>query len=200
MGILGILDLFSNWCLSFWQTHICCQPPFSLLVFFSSISLPFLHHSLVLFDLFTRVQMSRQRERSGKGLVLSKVWMANTVLAAWRGAAWTHTSMRSRALGHTAVTSALHRSHSALSRQPCHHLQACRVCVCVCAVWRTDDWGRSSFPTITHGLVGHRVKRSLVVRGLRHPAFKRLRFSFCVGSSSSVGTTKFWNPHLHEGP
>lgn len=27
--------------------------------------------------------MSRQKERSGKGLLLSQVWMANTVLAAW---------------------------------------------------------------------------------------------------------------------
>lgn len=46
-------------------------------------TLLFLRHSLVLFDLFREVQMSQQRERSGKGSVLSKVRLANAALVAW---------------------------------------------------------------------------------------------------------------------
>lgn len=182
--------------------HILCHfPSLTALIppsLFSSSFLPFFQHSLVLFDLFTRVQMSRQRERSGKGLVSSKVWMVNTVLAA-RGCehvnTWvlehTHTPTRAHALGHTAVTSATCPRHSARSRQPCH------LCACVCVCFLMLSWvscehgwlrmlqlpGDDTWPCWTLG------QRSLVVRGLQHLAFKGQCLVFYRRSGLSAVTT-----------
>lgn len=181
---LSVIDVSVS---STFPTHIRCHLPAltalsPLLVLFPSISLPFFHHSLVLFDLFTRVQMSQQRERSGKGLVFSKVSMASTVLAAWGGSTLTleplNTHLHTHARTHpdTLLSPPLHVDATQLragSHVICVHVTV-RVCLCV-LIWficehgwlktlqlpRDDTW-----PCWTQG------QRSLVVRGLQHPAFK----------------------------
>lgn len=108
-------------------------------VIFPSIELPFFHHSLVLFDLFTGVQMSRQRERSGKGLALSKVWMANTVLAAGGGSTLTLKTLNTHC--YTLTCSRTHRCHVysvSLSPEPAAMSSVCMwlwVCVFLCALF-----------------------------------------------------------------
>lgn len=197
VGIWGLLELS--------VIHICVSlnipkhisvvrtlhwQPSSVFFFYSSIYLPFFHHSLVLFDLFTRVQMSRQRERSGKGLVLSKVWMANTVLAAWGGSTSTLETLNTHHYTHARSRTHCCHVHSTsmpLSPEPAAMSSAVSVCFCVCSlllVWficehgwlktlrlpRDDTW-----PCWTSG------QRSLVVMGFTASCLQRAvpRF-FCL--------------------
>lgn len=192
---------FSHWCL-YPLSPPCTHSPHPILSFLSSISLPFFHHSLVLFDLFTRVQMSLQRERSGKGLVLSKVWMANTVLAAGGGSTLTLKTFNTQRYTHTRSRTHCCHVHSTsmpLSPEPAAMSSVCMwlwVCVFVCAVFcsfgssvSTDDWRRCGFPGMTHGLVGHLVKGHWLSGVYSILPSKGSASFFSWGQSLSVVTT-----------